>query len=197
MRNSILTISGIVALVLGSISSAEAITLSLTPEQASFQAGSTGIVDVVASGLTDAATGGAIGAYDLNITFDPAILSYASTTFGTGLNVTGAGDIQSSGLNSAGNLETFEVSFDTPHDLATLQPNSFVLFSIVFNGLMSGASSLGLEILGSSDESGNSLSADVQNSALIVTPVPLPAAGWLLLSGLGAAFGRTSLRRRS
>jgi len=113
-----------------------------------------------------------------------------------GLNVRGLGNIQDSQLSDTGKLESFEVSFDTPQDLATLQPNSFVLFSVAFTGLAPGFSSLGLSVLSMGDEGGNPLSADIENSAVTVTPVPLPAAGWLLLSGLGTAFGWTRTRRR-
>ena len=48
---------------------------------------------------------------------------------------------------------------------------------------------LGLDILSLTDESGHSLATDTQGAAVTVAPVPLPAAGWLLLSGLGFVLG--------
>jgi hypothetical protein len=195
MRNLVLTISGLLALGLGVIPAADAVTISVLPEQGTVQAGSTTVVDVVASGLSDAAMGGAIGGYDLDLTFDPALLSWSSTTFKSGLDVTGLGDLQDSSLSGSGKLETFEVSFDSASDLAALQPNSFVLFSVNLTGIVAGTSALGLDVLSLTDESGHALASDVQGSSVAVAPVPLPAAAWLLLSGLGSALGFTRSRR--
>jgi hypothetical protein len=189
MRNSVLTISSLMVLGLGAIPAANAVTISLVPEQGTIQAGGTTLVDVVASGLSDNSMGGAIGGYDLNVSFDPSLLAWSSTTFGSGLDVTGLGDIRESNLTGSGKLETFEVSLDSVQDLATLQPNSFVLFSFNLTGIAPGTSALGLETLSLTDESGNPLAAELQGSSVTVAPVPLPAAGWLLLSGLGSLFG--------
>jgi len=91
-------ISTLLALGLGAVPAANAVTLALLPEQGTIQAGGTARIDVVASGLSDSENGGAIGGYDISVAFDPALLSWTSTTFGSGLNVTDFGDIQDSGL---------------------------------------------------------------------------------------------------
>jgi hypothetical protein len=197
MRNLTFVLSGIVALAFGAAPAADALSLSIVPEQDAFRVGATGIVDVVASGLTHAVDGGSIGGYDLNVSFDPSLLAYSSTTFGTGLNVSGLGDIQSSGVSAPGQLETLEVSFDTAQALAALQPNSFVLFSLAFTGLAPGTSALTLGTLSMSDAGGNPLGADVHDASVNVTPVPLPAAVWLLLSAVGGAYGVTLRHSRA
>lgn len=196
MRNPVRTISALSVLALGVIPGARAVTITLLPEQGTVQIGSTTLVDVVASGLSESPSGGAIGGYDLNVTFDPTLLSWSSTTFNSGLDVTGRGDLRDSILSEPGKLETFEVSFDSPQDLATLQPDSFVLFSIGLTGIARGTSALELGILSLTDESGAPLAADVQGASVAVAPVPLPAAGWLLLSGLGSLLS-ASLPRLS
>ncbi|HEY6924849.1 MAG TPA: VPLPA-CTERM sorting domain-containing protein [Steroidobacteraceae bacterium] len=197
MRHSALTISAICALVLGPVPAANALTLSLLPEQGMVQAGATALIDVVASGLADGENVGAIGGYDLNVAFNPTLLSWTSTAFGSGLNVTGLGDIQDSRLlpSNPAVVDTAETSLDTAADLAALQPNSFVLFTLSLTGIASGTSALDLSIGSLTDERGNPLAANVQGSSLTVTPVPLPAAVWLLLSGLGSVLGFGRSRR--
>jgi hypothetical protein len=189
MRNLVLTISALVALSVGAVPAANAVTISLVPEQGPLQTGGTGLFDVVASGLS--ASTGVIGAYDVSVTFNPSLLSWSSTTFGSGLDVNGLGDFQDSGLvkDHPEILDTGENSFDSPADLEAKQPGSFVLFSIALRGIANGTSALTLNLGSLSDENGNALTANLQSSSVTVTPVPLPAAGWLLLSGLGSMFG--------
>src|ERR1700753_4195020 len=68
MRNVTLTISGLLALGLGVAPAADAVTISVSPEQGTIQAGGSTVLDVVASGLSDNPSGGAIGGYDLTLT---------------------------------------------------------------------------------------------------------------------------------
>jgi hypothetical protein len=197
MRNLVVAISTLAALGVGAVPAVNAVTLSLVPEQGTIQAGGTGLFDVVASGVS--ASTGVIGAYDVSVTFDPSLVSWTSTTFGSGLDVNGLGDLQGSGLvaDHPQTLDTVENSFDSPADLEAKQPNSFVLFSFALQGIANGTSALTLSLGSLSDENGNALAASLQGSSVTVAPVPLPAAGWLLLSGLGSFFGLTRSRRKT
>ena len=103
----------IFALSLSSVPIANGVTISLLPEQGKIQAGATALIDVVVSDLSASENAGAIGGYDLRVAFNPALLSWTSTAFGVGLNVTGPGDVHDSGLLSLNPavVDTAEVSW--------------------------------------------------------------------------------------
>jgi hypothetical protein len=97
--------------------------------------------DIVISGV---AAGGppSVGAFDLEVAFDPTILSAPSITFGPFLgDPNGLEALIASSLSPAA-VEIAEVSLLSPAALDTLQPGSFVLATLLFNGLTSGPVSL-------------------------------------------------------
>jgi len=196
MRKSILMLPAALLLALSVAPAAEAFTLSVVPQNPSVSVGGTIAVDVVASDLL---SGGApsLGAFDLSMRYDSSALSFAGVTFGTALDLFGLGDIQDFDLTSPGLLNAFEVSFDSAADLNSLQPGVFTLFTITFNATAPGAAALGLAANSLSSAEGTALTAAALNGANVeVTAVPLPAAGWLLISGL-AALGGFSRRIRA
>jgi len=172
---------------------ANAVTLSVVPESASVDVGSTFIVDIMASGLQDGVAP-SIGAFDLDLNYNPSLLSFNSVTFGSGLDVLGFGDIKDSGAITAGKVNAFEVSLDSVEELNLLQPGTFRLFYLTFNAVAAGTSALQLSVNALSDAAGTSLDATLQNGSVTVAPVPLPAGVWLLLSGL-AGIGLIRTRR--
>jgi predicted extracellular nuclease len=153
-----------------------------------------GVASVTVS-ISDLASTESLGAFDINLDFDPAVLSFSSVTFGTGLDVLGLGlGIQAYGPDGTGRMNIFEVSVDEVADLNTLQLDAFSLFTLTFDAIGAGTSNLTLNLADLADADGLALAASVQHGSVEVTPVPLPGALWLLASGLSAAG--VALRRR-
>ena len=172
---------------------ANAVTLSVIPEGSAVNVGSTFSVDVMASGLLDGAAP-SIGTYDLDLSYNSSVVSFAGATFGTGLDVLGLGSIQEVDSSAPGKVNVFELSLDSEADLNQHQNDTFKLFTLTFNAATAGSTALGLTINALGDAAGNSLDATLQNASVAVAPVPLPPAVLLLLSGL-CALALTHTRR--
>ena len=175
---------------------AKAILLSFEPASQIVPVGEPVSVDLVISGLEDY-TAPSLGAFDLDIHFDPTILAFDSATFGDPV-LGDQLDIWGLGLNPMGTivpvpgvLDIWEVSLDTPDDLNNFQVGSFTLATLTFSTLTVGASSLEIIINSLADAYGNPLSADAQSG--VIAPVPEPATFILIGFGLG---GIGILRRR-
>ncbi len=198
MRKSISVLITSLVLGLGVVPAADAFTISVVPQSPVVSPGSSFTVDVVAQGLTDG-TAPSLGAWDLNVSFDAGILSVANVTFGTGLDLAGLGlNFQGFDDSTPGLVNAFDVSLDSIGDLNSLQPGAFTLFTVTFNAASSGASILGLSANALSSAEGDALTASSLNgsSVSVAAPVPLPAAAWLLISGLAWAGAFTRRSRR-
>lgn len=165
---------------------AQAATVTINPATPETHFGGGVLVTV---DIADLGIGGApkVGGFDFDFSYDPGILSFSDLSFGTGLDVLELGSFQLSDALAPGLVNVFELSLDLPDDLYQFQPDAFTLFTLTFDAVGYGVSQFGLTINGLSDEFGEALSADVFGSS--VTVVPLPAAGWLLLSGVAALAG--------
>ena len=170
--------------------SAGVITLSVFPSSQNVALGSPMNVSLRITGLGNQ-TAPSLGTFDLNLDFDPAILSFSSVVFGDPI----LGDLlDPTGLENTfdftnpgfGTVELFDLSLDSARQLNTLQPGSFVLGSLVFDTIGVGTSSLNLTVNSLGDADGNALSANVQNGSAdvnAVSSVPEPNSGLLLLTG--------------
>jgi hypothetical protein len=140
------------------------------------------------SGL-GAATAPALSTYDLDIHFDPSLLSYSGITFGdpllgNQLDVFNLGsNSTATELTSIGIVNVFELSLDTPADLNAWQADTFILATLRFDILNHGSSALTLNVNVFDDANAMALSPAVQSAT--ITTVPLPSAVWLFLVGFG------------
>jgi hypothetical protein len=170
-------------LLFASVPGHAAIILSLDSAAQSVPLGSEYGVDLNISGLGN---GVALGAYDFAVGFDPGVLAFSTAVFGNGLNLTGLGSIQTI-MPGPGSVEIFELSFDSPDDLITLQPSSFNLMTLLFNTLSTHqASPITLTSLGVGDAYGSALSVTLHDATVSVTPVSEPETFALMLVGLVA-----------
>lgn len=191
----------VAGLILGWPLTAVGATLTIVPATHSAPSGTTAAVDLVISGL-GAGTAPSLAAFDVDVTFDPAVLSFVSAAFGVQLDILGLGSIQAA-TPGVGTVNLFELSLDSPEDLNNLQDSSFVLASLTFGALSPGTSPLILHVNALGDAFGDGIPVSVNNGLVeIVSQAgdPVPEPGYfppvtLLLAWL--AGRHEDLRRRA
>jgi hypothetical protein len=163
-------------------SPAQAITIGFAQE---VELGSPVDVPIVVSGLGDAAPP-SLSSFDLDVSFDPSILAFDSVAFGDPLlgdqlDLFGSGSLTDV-LPGAGTVNLFELSFDLPSDLDTLQAGSFTLATLTFDTLALGTSAIDISANALGDAFGDPLVADLPSGFVKVIPEP----GSALLLAFGA-----------
>lgn len=153
-------------------------------------------VDLAISGLGDYAPD-SLSTFDLDVRYDPAILDFTGAAFGDpvwgdqldlfglGFNITDVDD------SVPGVVNLFELSWDLPDDLDTLQPGNFVLATLDFQAIGTGTSPLTFDSIVLGDSWGASLAADCEPGAVTVVPVP----GAVLLTSFGLTLVGFATRR--
>ena len=185
MKNFIKTSMAI--LLLSNSFNAICATINFNPSTTTIFLGNTFNIDVV---ISDLGKGSApsLGAFDLDVNYDPNILRFSGGIFGTGLDLFGLGSI--SGVTpGATSVNFFEVSLESEIDLNAFQPDSFVLVSLAFNAIAAGDSQLSFNINDFADGAGDRLLINgIPGNALVISAssVPEPAGVWLIV--LGSVF---------
>jgi hypothetical protein len=170
------------------------IILSVDPSSQSVPLGAQVNFNVNISSLGN---GTALGTYDINLGFDPALLSYSSIAFGSQVDISGLGDIQIV-TPGAGTVEVFELSLDPPSELDSLQASSFTLATLTFDTLAVGTNSpvtLSINALG--DAYGNSIAATAEDGSVSIggtSLVPEPSTASMVGGGIIALL--ICLKRR-
>jgi hypothetical protein len=174
---------------------AEAVTITLAVPSGTVAVGAPVSVTLAIAGLVAGAAPG-VGAFDVGIAFDPAVLGFQSALFGTGLDVFGLGDVQTV-TSGSGTVNLFEVALDTPADLIANQGSAFILATLTFSALASGTSPLTITLNALADAAGGALPATLSGTSITVAAaVPEPQTYLLMLSGLAvlAGVGRRKAR---
>ncbi len=166
-----------------------AITIGFEPAAASVSLGDTLDVAVMISGLG----GEIVSAYDLDIGYDPSILSATGVSFGSLLNGSDPlNSFQIFDLSTPGVIDLAELSLLSDLDLAGLQSDTFALATLSFSTLAVGTSPLnfvpdpvfGIDVKGSNAQV---LQLDVQRGSVTVA-ASVPEPNTLMLLGAGLVF---------
>jgi hypothetical protein len=202
---------GLLAILAPTCIQAGPLLLAFEPSVQTQNAGDAFFVDVVLQGLDPAVDTDLVSAFDLDVLFDPTIVSFAGVTFGASLG----SDFDQFGEASAtgGLLDVFQFSFLSDADLKGLQPGtSMTLFTISFVALAPGFSPLAFDtttqyFAGALDFSNDPqgiatiLEVGVQSGGVTVTPlihgVPIPDTLWLCAAALLALGWQQHRTRRT
>lgn len=170
--------------------SAWAAVVTVVPAAQSVVVGAQAQVDIVVSDLGSGSPP-SLGTYDIDVSFEPALLGLMGVVFGNGLDVNGLGSLQVV-TAGAGTVNLFELSFDLPTELDSLQGATFTLATLTFESLAAGTSLIGLSINAFGDALGDpisftTLSGSILSGSIAVTE---PSSALLLSIALLALVGR-------
>jgi hypothetical protein len=178
--------------------SSHAISIGFSPASQDVAAGGSFQVDIVISDLG----GEIVSAFDLDVTYDPSILSATGVSFSDLLN---GGDpflsFQDSDISTPGLVDLAELSLLSDSELGAIQPDSFTLATLSFDASSPGASSLNFIFNSFNDVKGANaqvLQLDIgAGNVTVAASVPEPGTSLLFGVGLlGLALGRRFLSKK-
>lgn len=161
-----------------------AVSLSLNLSSQHVSRGDLAVVTLDISGLT---AGGipSLGAFDVDISFEPSLLTFQSATFGPFLGDEGLFEtITNSNSSTPGIVDVSEISLLSDFELDALQPDRFTLATLLFSASTdnTGTSPLEFTQVDVSEASGEALPLEtIQEARMNVVPEP----GTFLLLGSG------------
>lgn len=175
----------------GFLFTAPAIANSLTfdPSDQTVVLGIPVTVDVIIGGL--GTSGDIVSAFDLDVTYDPTILTATDVSFGLLLgNPVLFESLTAFDLSTPGVVDFAELSFLLDFELVGIQPDTFVLASLAFSTIGAGTSNLGFVLNDFNDIKG--FNAEILNlsnvgngSVTVMSEAPIPEPSTLLLLGTG------------
>jgi hypothetical protein len=169
------------------------IIVSLEPDSQSIGVGSPVSMDLVVSGLGDHASP-SLGGFDFTLSYNLAVLSAASLSFGNYLNLGILGSLQNSDLSTPGIIHLDEISFESASALQANQPSSFTLATLGFSGAGGGISAVNVTSGSLSDETGQvslqflTKAGQVEVSGAAASIPDTGSSGCLLALGLVSLF---------
>lgn len=180
--NKIIQIALLFGLVgLGHSSSAFAINLEINvvPANQTFSVGDSFTADIVVSDLN--ASNEIVSAFDLDISYDAAIMDVTGVLFDTSLGFSIQDDILSSGL-----VELAEISLELDSALDTLQGDSIKLASLFFDAVSEGVGNISFLQADLVGRNGQGItSGGTIGSASVTVSNTVPNAGTLMLMMTG------------
>lgn len=194
-------LTGLIVSFSSSPASASLLTpdLRITPAAQTISLGTPVQVALTISGLGDFVAP-SLSTFDLNVEFDPTILGFNSVTFGDPvlgdqLDLLGLGSL-SSATPGSGTVNLFELSFDSPDALDSLQSGAFTLATLTFDSLLAGTSPLAMTFVILGDAGGDALTVDLFNGSVEVREAAVPEPATILLLGAGLVSVAWLRRRR-
>jgi hypothetical protein len=153
--------------------------ISIAPPTQNAVVGGSVAVDLVVSGLV-AGAAPSLGAYDIEVFYDPSILSVVSVTLDNSqLDFSSSGVISTVDLATSGKVGLSVVSLESPSALNSMQAAQFTVATLDFNAAATGISSIIASVNALTDAQGSPLGAEVESGTVTVTssaPVPEPAS---------------------
>ncbi|WP_297820765.1 cohesin domain-containing protein [uncultured Paraglaciecola sp.] len=176
--------------------SASAVMIGFSPSSITVNVGDTFDVDVVISDLF--ASGEIVSTFDLDVTYDAAILNATAVSFGSYLDDALGLSFQDAEF-TLGRIDFSELSFLGDSELQAIQVDSFTLATLSFEALAAGVSSLffdpntlpGVYVIGLDPSTSLDLSASIGTGDVRVAAVKVaePSILFVMITGwLGFAI---------
>jgi len=171
------------------LSPSYAIAISFSPSSPTVHVGDSFDVDVVISGLS--AAGEIVSAYDLDVSYDAALLSATGVQFGPWLDDLSlvAASFQAVDLTIPGLIDFAELALLSDAQLAAVQPDTFTLATLSFDALSVGNGplffipdvSFGIDVKGRNAAILSPMNAGIGDITIAQARIAEPETLWLML----------------